>query len=121
MRCILKPVALALFFTASANAADKPRKFWTDPTIVTITINGIIIGSDIASTRRALRIPGTYEANPLIRNQGVAIAMKAAFFGTSIGAAYLLHKSGHEKAARIVPALFAVPSGWAAIHNARLK
>ena len=53
-----------------------------------------------------------------MRNQGVAIAMKTATVGAGIGIAYMLHKSGHHKAERLVPLFMGVPSAIAATHNA---
>jgi hypothetical protein len=83
-----------------------------------LSINAMIMAADIATTRRALQVPGAHEANPLMRNQGAAIAMKTATVCGGIGLAYMLHKSGHHKAERFVPLFMGVPSAIASVHNA---
>jgi hypothetical protein len=83
-----------------------------------LSINAMIMAADIATTRRALQVPGAHEANPLMRNQGAAIAMKAATVCGGVGIAYMLHKSGHHKAERLVPLFMGVPSAIASAHNA---
>jgi len=83
-----------------------------------LSLNAMIMAADIATTRRALQVPGAYEANPLMRNQGAAIAMKAAAVCGGVGIAYMFHKSGHHKAERMVPLFMGVPSAIAATHNA---
>jgi hypothetical protein len=83
-----------------------------------LSINAMIMAADIATTRRALQVPGAYEANPLMRNQGAAIAMKTATVCGGIGLAYMLHKSGHHKTERFVPLFMGVPSAIASVHNA---
>ena len=82
------------------------------------SIDAMIMAADIATTRRALQVPGAHEANPLMRNQGAGIAMKAATVCGGIGIAYMLHKSGHHKAERFVPLFMGVPSAIASVHNA---
>jgi hypothetical protein len=86
-----------------------------------ISLNSIIMAADIATTRRALQAPGAYEANPLMRNQEAAIALKAASVGAGVGVAYMLHKSGHHKAERYIPMFLGVPSAIAAAHNASIR
>jgi hypothetical protein len=95
-----------------------PHHFLDAQNIGLLSLNAIIMAADIATTRRALQVPGTYEANPLMKSQGAAIAMKAATVGAGMGIAYMLHKSGHHKAERIVPLFMGVPSAIAAAHNA---
>ena len=82
------------------------------------SITAIILGADVATTNRALQVPGTREANPLAQSQAALIALKIGGVGAGWGIAYLMHKSGHHRAERIIPLIFAAPSGIAAIHNA---
>jgi len=37
--------------------------------------------------------------------------------GAGLGIAYVMHRSGHYKAERVIPMIFGVPSGLAALHN----
>jgi len=82
------------------------------------SINMIMLAADVASTRRALQVPGTSEVNPLAKSQGALIALKVAGVGAGFGIAYMMHKSGHHKAERLIPLFLGVPSGIAAVHNA---
>jgi hypothetical protein len=93
------------------------HKFWDARNISLFSLNAMIMAVDIATTRRALEVPGARKANPLMGNPGVAIAMKAATVGGGIGIAYMLHKSGHHRAERFVPAFMGIPSAVAAAHN----
>ena len=81
-------------------------------------INIAIMAADIASTRRALQVPGAREANPLAGSQGGVLALKIAGVGAGLGVAYMMHRTGHHKAERLVPVIFGTPSALAAIHNA---
>ena len=96
----------------------KPHRFLDVQNIGEFSMNAIIMAADLATTRRALEVPGTHEANPLMRNPGAAIAMKTATVGAGIGIAYMLHKSGHHRAERWVPVIMGMPSAIAAAHNA---
>lgn len=129
-----RPVILALLIVFSlvpsiSMAADpavirspavKAHRFIDAQNIAVFSITAMIMAADIATTRRALEVPGTREANPLMRNQAAAIAMKTATVGAGIGIAYMLHKSGHHRAERMIPMYMGVPSGIAAIHNASI-
>jgi hypothetical protein len=84
------------------------------------SINIIMLAADVASTHRALQVPGTSEVNPLAKSQGALIALKVAGVGAGFGIAYMMHKSGHHKAERLIPLFLGVPSGIAAVHNARI-
>lgn len=77
----------------------------------------IAMAADVASTHQALKVPGTREANPLAQSQAALISLKVAGAGTGLGMAYMMHKTGHYKAERVVPLIFGLPSGFAAIHN----
>jgi hypothetical protein len=81
------------------------------------SISIIALAADVASTHQALKVPGTRELNPLSRSQGTLISLKIAGAGAGIGIAYIMHRSGHYKAERMVPVIFGVPSALAATHN----
>ena len=112
----------AISFGADPAVMQSPpvntHRFLDARNIGVFSVSAIIMAADLRTTRNALKVPGTYEANPLMRNQGAAIAMKTATVGASVGIAYLLHKSGHHKAERYVPLFMGVPSAIAAAHNA---
>lgn len=93
------------------------HRFLDGPNFALQAINVALMGVDIASTYRALQLPGTHEANPLMKSPASMIAMKAGAVGAGMMVAYMLHRSGHHKAERIFPVLFGIPSGAAAIHN----
>jgi len=82
------------------------------------SLNALIMAADLASTRRALQIPGTREMNPLSRSPGATIALKIAGAGAGLGIAYMMHRTGHHKAERVIPLILGVPSALAAAHNA---
>ena len=103
---------------AVIQSPTQTHRFFDRQTVTLLTVNAIVMAADVVSTRRALQVPGTYEGNPLMRSQTTSIALKAASVGAGLGVAYMLHKSGHHKAERLVPALFGIPSAIAAAHNA---
>ncbi len=96
----------------------RPHHFFDAQNIGAFSLNAIMMAADLATTHRALEVPGAREANPLMRSQSGAIAMKAATMGAGIGIAYMLHKSGHHRAERLLPIFMGAPSGIAAAHNA---
>jgi hypothetical protein len=128
LRGVVLVIVMELCLIPAALMAADPAVIQPPPTtahhfldarnISILSINTLIMAADIATTRRALEVPGAHEANPLMRNQGAAIAMKAATLGAGMGIAYMLHKSGHHKAERIFPLFMGVPSAIAAVHNA---
>ena len=77
----------------------------------------LLMVADVASTHQALKIAGTHEVNPLAQSQAALISLKVAGAGAGLGIAYMMHKTGHHKAERLIPLMFGVPSGIAAIHN----
>jgi len=82
------------------------------------SLNALIMAADMASTHRALQVPGTRELNPLSRSQGTLIYLKVAGAGAGLGIAYMMHRTGHHKAERLIPLILGVPSALAAAHNA---
>jgi len=96
------------------------RTFWT---VSNIAANGVNIGAalaDVLTTRRALQVPGSREINPLVRNQGAAIALKIGLVGLGFGLSYAAHRTGHNRAAKIIPLVLAAPQIAAAAHNSTL-
>ena len=96
------------------------HRFLEAKNVALLSVSAIIMAADVASTRRALLAPGAQEANPLMQSQGAEIALKFAAVGAGVGLSYLMHKSGHHKAERLIPLFLGVPSGIAAVHNARI-
>jgi hypothetical protein len=80
-------------------------------------VSVIMMAADLATTKRDLEAPGTREFNPLTQSPAARFSLKFAGFGAGLGISYILHRSGHHKAERIVPLLFGIPSGVAAAHN----
>ena len=96
----------------------KMHRFLDKQNLAIFSMDAAIMAADLATTRRALEVPGAREGNPLMRNEASALAMKFAGVGAGMGIAYMLHKSGHHRAERIVPIILGIPSGLAAVHNA---
>jgi hypothetical protein len=78
----------------------------------------MVLEADVLTSLRALQVPGTREANPMARGQAALISLKIGGAGAGLGIAYAMHMTGHHKAERIVPLIFGIPSGIAAVHNA---
>jgi len=116
--CLVPWSAMAGADPAVIEPPAQVHRFLDRQNITLDTLHAFVLAADIATTRRALQVPGAYEANPLMRSQGASIALKAASFGAGLSVAYMLHKSGHHKAERLVPTLFGIPSAVAAVHNA---
>jgi hypothetical protein len=88
-----------------------------------IALQSLAIGAqvfDAYESKRALAQPGTREANPVLRNNAL-IVVKLVGVAAEVGIAAALHKTGHHRAERWLPVLFAVPSFGAGIHNATMK
>jgi hypothetical protein len=116
--CLIPSSTVAGADPAVIEPPAQVHRFLDRENVAVYTLNAIAMSADIVTTRRALQVPGAYEANPLMKSQGAAIALKAASFGAALSVAYMLHKSGHHKAERIVPTLLGIPSVAAAMHNA---
>lgn len=93
------------------------HRFLDGKNVAMLSISALIMAADLASTKKALTVPGTYEANPLAQSQGAQLSFKIAGVGAGLGLAYLLHRSGHHRAERFLPLIVGVPSGVAAMHN----
>jgi hypothetical protein len=60
-------------------------------------------GADLAYTEYALRnVPGAYEANPLLRDQAVRLAVKAAVMAGGSALCHHYRKKGEHKKAKAV-------------------
>ena len=116
--CLVPWSAMAGADPAVIEPPAQVHRFLDRQNITLDTLHAFVLAADIATTRRALQVPGAYEANPLMKSQVASIALKAASFGAGLSVAYMLHKSGHHKAERLVPTLFGIPSAVAAVHNA---
>ena len=93
------------------------HRFFNRPNIIAFGISGVSMGADIAMTKRALEVPGTREMNPLAHASPALLGLKFAGMGAGVGISYLLHRSGHPRAARIIPLLIGLPSAAAAVHD----
>ena len=116
--CLVPWSAMAGGDPAVVRRPAPPHHFLDGPNILSIGASIGLMAADVATTQRALRVPGAHEVNPLARNQSALIGLKVGSVGAGIVIAYALHKSGHHKAERVIPMLFSIPSGVAAIHNA---
>ena len=95
--------------------------FWDTANVGLQAIGAALLAADVATTQRALQVPGTHEMNPLAQSQGALMALKVAGFGAGIGLSYMLHRSGHHKIERIIPLIMGIPSGVSAAHNATIR
>ncbi len=114
------------FITSCALAAGPPavvqpppraNKFFTRTRIIELSAGAAMMAADLMTTNQALKVPGTREANPMGQSAGSRYALKVAGFGVGMGLSYALNRTGHYKAARIVPIIIGLPSAAAAIHN----
>jgi hypothetical protein len=96
------------------------HRFLDAKNIALQSLSALILGADLASTKRALEVPGTTEMNPLSRSQGAMLALKMAGSALELGLTYMTHQSGHHKLERAIPLIFATPSAIAAVHNSRI-
>ncbi len=116
--CLIPTMAKAGADPAVIQSPPPVRRFLDGKNIGLFALNAAIMAADLATTRRALEQPGTREVNPLMQSPESMVAVKVAAVGTGVGISYLMHRSGHHRAERLVPILFGIPSGIAAIHNA---
>lgn len=129
-RAFILVFALGFYLVPSAAAAganpmivEPPapvHRFFDAKTLCLQSLAILAMAADVASTRRALQVPGTREMNPLAGSPGGLIALKVAGVGAELGIAYMLHRSGHYKAERVVPIIFGAPSLLAAAHNSTI-
>ncbi len=134
--CLIPSSTLAGVPAAAALAAPAPpgmaapallqrpapvHKFFDGPKILLLGISAAMMAADIATTRQALQVPRSREANPLAQSSGALYALKFAGFGAGLGISYMMHRTGHYKAERIVPLIVGVPSANAAAHNVRIR
>lgn len=93
------------------------HRFFDAKTLCLQSLSIVAMAANVASTRRALQVPGTREINTISSSPEGLIALKIAGAGAGLGIAYMMHRTGHYKAERVVPIIFAVPSLFAAAHN----
>jgi hypothetical protein len=110
------PVIVSAF--AVVRQSPPVHKFLDASNALMFGTSAAMMAADIATTNRALQVPGSHEANPLSQSAASRYALKFAAFGAGMGISYMLHKAGHHKAERIVPLILGVPSAAAAVHNA---
>lgn len=119
---LLFAICLLNFFSSSASAQDHKLFDWKN-----VALQGVNIAAqtaDFVSTDRALQIPGTREANPLMQSQSARVAVKVsavALCGLSAVLAAKLHSSGHHRLERVLPLIYAAPSAAAAAHNFSIR
>ena len=116
--CLLPAWLVAGADPAVVRSPAPVHHFFDARNIASFTVNAIVMGTDIATTHQALQVPGAREANPLMKSQAAIIPVKVACVGAGLGLAYMLHRSGHHRAERIIPLFLGVPSALAAVHNA---
>lgn len=115
---------------AAVNAAlpDAPsqRRFWTVENKVNVSLLAGLVAADAITTQRGLQ-QGLREVNPVMRpfvTRGAAgqAAGSALGFGAGVGVVYLLHRSHHYKAERIVMRLIvAGEAGFVANNIAAIR
>ncbi len=118
--CLIPSWAMAGADPAVIQSPPPVHRFLEGKNIGLLALNAAIMAADLATTRRALQLPGTHEANPLMQSPGAMVSVKIAAVGAGLGISYLMYRTGHYRAERLVPVLFGIPSGIAAIHNARI-
>lgn len=102
--------------------ADLPtHKFLDKRNVALFSMDAQIVIADLVSTRQALRVPGAREGDPLLRSSTGAVGIRAGQVLAGIGLAYVLHRTGHHRAERIIPFVVGVPSIVAAAHNATIR
>ena len=114
----MKPMAVIILICASACAQEHPKTFWTAGTVASQLVNIVAASADVYSTREALRIPGARETNPLVSSAGIT-AVKLGAIGASLALSYSLHRSHHDRIAKIIPLAMSVPQFVAVGRNAK--
>jgi hypothetical protein len=101
--------------------AASARTFWTAENKINFTVFAAQLTADAITTQRGLN-QGYREVNPIARpfvTQGAAgeATFSALSFGATVGTAYLLHKTHHDKAERIAMRLLLAGEGAVVAHN----
>lgn len=119
----LQGAAKAQEFTASQGLPDSPssHKFWTLENKINFSIFSAELAADAITTQMGLS-HGMTEANPLARpfvTQGAAgqAAASGLSLGAGLGVTYLLHRTRHHKAERIVARVMIGGEGAVVAHN----
>lgn len=118
------------FMVSSVALPDAPvaaqQPFWTVENKVNVGILAALVSADGITTQRGLD-EGFREANPIMRpfvTRGTAgsVAGFSLGFGTSVGVAYLLHRTRHYKAERVAMRLMvAGESGFVANNIVQIR
>ncbi len=116
--CLVPSLALAAANPVLVERPAPTHKFLDGPNVMMQALSGAMMAADVATTNRALEVPGTRELNPLAQSPASRYALKFVGFGVGLGLSYAMHKTGHHKAERFMPLLFGVPSVVMAAHNA---
>lgn len=107
--------------TAPMPDAPSSRPFWTVENRVGFAALGSLVVADAITTQRGLS-QGYVEANPLMRpfvtrGAGGEALGSALGFGAGAGTVYLLHRTHHYKAERIVMRLMVAGEGAVLANN----
>lgn len=108
-------------FVSSQPPAPPVHKFFNRQNIALLGVSALVMTTDIATTRRALQVPGSREMTPLAQSPAALDTLKIVGFGAGLGISYLMHRTGHYKAERFALMLVAAPSAIAAVHNAGIQ
>lgn len=114
-------VLISAAVEGGVHGASKPTRFFTKWQAISLSVGAAMMTADLVSTHEALQHPGAHEANPLMQNSAAAIGLKVGLFGASVGISYALHRAGHDRAARVLPIVFGMPSMAVAVHNFSIR
>ena len=116
----MRTLAIAVFLLlALPSAAQSSHRFLDRTNLLLHGANITAQGLDFYSTEQAINRPGIREVNPFGQSRRGRIVLKSVGIAAPVGLSYLLHRAGLHKAERIMPIVFAVPSGIAAGLNLR--
>jgi hypothetical protein len=117
-------VATAQTYTSHVFSLIKPvqtkrvHSFVDAPNVMLWAGNAAVQWADYRSTEQGLR-RGAVEMNGLGQSRGSRIALKTAGTFVPVLLAYACHRAGHHRLERLMPVIYAVPSGIAFGYNKR--
>jgi len=95
------PDAPAPMPTRVENVRQRPPvRFWTRPVKVEAAVMVSLAAADMTQTCRNLRIRGWHE-DLLTQSCGKDVAITIGFEAAAVGGAWLLHRTGHDKLAKV--------------------